>query len=123
MVSGLWIGWDVSGGKNSLVPCFQATMAYELQSKHEKKVYKKKVNASILLLRASWYCGVQQQNCCSLLGPVDTVLNDSTSYSVVNEIRMRKLFENDASVQRMFGNISVAYQSKMRSMFFFFFFF
>eukprot|EP00731_Ephydatia_muelleri_P022728 Em0015g311a len=46
--------------------------------------------------------------------PVDTVLNDSASYSVVNEIRMRKLFENDASVQRMFGNISVAYQSKMR---------
>lgn len=51
---------------------------------------------------------------------MDTVLNDSASYSVVNEIRMRKMFENDASVQRMFGNISVAYQSKMRSMFFFF---
>lgn len=44
MVSGLWIGWDVSGGKKQrLVPCFQATMAYELQSKHEKEVYKKKL--------------------------------------------------------------------------------
>lgn len=98
----------------------QWLMNYNLNT---KKRFIKKVNASILLLRASWYCGVQQQNWCSLLGPVDTVLNDSTSYSVVNEIRMRKLFENDASVQRMFGNISVAYQSKMRSMFFFFFFF